>query len=71
MAFRWQRSAGWPSVRELGDLPAPAPPPDKLDRLADFIHAAEGSRDASLEAVRVRHDAVRDAIIASAAREES
>lgn len=58
------------SVRELSELPVRVPPPDQLDRMADLIVAAEWSRAASLEAVRVRHDVVRDAIIARAVAEE-
>ena len=60
------------SVRALGELPVAVPPPDELYRLADLIEAAEESRAAALEAVRLRHDVVRDAIIARAvAREEA
>lgn len=58
------------SVRELGDLPVPVPPRSELDRLAEFIEAADQSRAAALDAVRVRHDVMRDAIIASAAGKE-
>ena len=39
-------------------------------RSASLIEATEASRDAALNAVRVRHDLVRDAIIAAAAREK-
>ena len=59
------------SVRAIEEVPVPVPPRDELHRIADLIGAAEESRAASLEAVRVRHDVVRDAIIARAvAREE-
>ena len=58
------------SVRALGELPVPVPPPDELYRLAELIEAAEESRAAALEAVRLRHDVVRDAIIASVTGEE-
>ena len=51
------------SVTALGDLEVPVPPPDELRRLADLIEATEASRDAALEAARVRHDVLRDAIV--------
>ena len=58
------------SVRGLGELPVPVPPPDDVSRLTDLIEATEASRAAALEAVRLRHNVVRDAIIASATGEE-
>ena len=42
----------------------------ELSRLADLIEAIEASRDAAIEAVRVRHDVLRDAIIAAAVARE-
>ena len=51
------------SARALGDVPVVTPPARELHRLADLVEAAEGSRTAALEAVRVRHDVMRDAII--------
>ena len=60
------------SVRALRDVPVPVPRWDRLSRTAVLIEAAEESRAAALEAVRLRHDVVRDAIIARAvAREEA
>ena len=53
------------SVRALRDVPVPVPPRDRLYRTADLIEAAEESRAAALDAVRLRHDVVRDAIIAA------
>ena len=53
------------SVRALRDVPVPVPPWDRLSRTAVLIEAAEESRTAALEAVRLRHDVVRDAIIAA------
>ena len=58
------------SIRALSELPVPVPLPDELYRLADLIEAAEESRAAALEAVRLRHDVVRDAIIVSATGKE-
>ena len=55
------------SGRALGDVPVVAPPSHELHRLADLVEAAEASRAAALEAVRVRHDVLRDAIIGAAA----
>ncbi len=53
------------SARALSQVPVPKPPPDdELSRLAELIEAAEESRTAAIEAVRVRHDVLRDAIIA-------
>ena len=58
------------SAKALGEVPVPLPEPAELRHLASLIEATEASRDAALEAVRVRHDVVRDAIIASSAKEE-
>ena len=55
------------SARALGDVLVPVPPRPELSRLADLIEAAELSRDAALEALHVRHDVLRDAIIAEVA----
>ena len=55
------------SARALGDVPVVVPAPDELHRLADLIEATEASRAAALEAVRVRHDVLRDAIIGAVA----
>ena len=59
------------SVTDLGDVPVPALPSAELSRMANLIKAAEVSRNATIEAGRVRHDVLRDAIIAEAiARED-
>ena len=42
----------------------------ELSRLADLIEATEVSRNATIEAGRVRHDVLRDAIIAEAVARE-
>ena len=52
------------SAKALGEVQVPKPPPNELSRLAELIEAAEESRTAALEAVRARHDVLRDAIIA-------
>ena len=51
------------SARALGGMPVVVPPPGELRRLADLVDAATASRDAALEAVRARHDVVRDSVI--------
>ncbi len=51
------------SARALGEVPVVVPPLGELPRLADLVEAATASRDAALEAVRARHDVVRDAVI--------
>ncbi len=51
------------SARALGEVTVAVPGLAELRRLADLIDAAEASRDAALEALRVRHDVLRDAII--------
>ena len=54
------------SVRALRDVPIPARLwDDELYRFARLIEAAEESRAAAIEAVRLRHDVVRDAIFAA------
>ena len=55
------------SARALGDVPVVVPPASELHRLASLIEATEASREAALEAVRVRHDVLRDAIIGTVA----
>ena len=50
------------SARALSDVPVPTV--HDLHRLANLVEAAEVSRAADLEAMRVRHDLLRDAIIA-------
>ena len=52
------------SARALGDVPVPLPTAHDLHRLAILVEAAEVSRAADIEAMRVRHDLLRDAIIA-------
>jgi len=58
------------SAKALGEVPVPLSAPAELRRLAGLIEAREASRDAALEAVQARQDVVRDAIMASAAKEE-
>ena len=58
------------SATALGEVPVPLPPPAEVSRLADLIEATEASRDAAIEAARVRHDVLRDAIIAEAVARE-
>ena len=53
------------STRALGEVPVVVPPVAELHRMAKLVDAAADSRDAALEAVRVRHDVVRDAVIAA------
>lgn len=59
------------SARALGDVPIVVPDPDELRRLADLIEATEASREAAMEAVRVRHDVLRDSIMGAVAVPES
>ena len=55
------------SAKALGDVRVMAPPATELRRLADLIETAAVARAAAFEAVRVRHDVLRDAIIAAIA----
>ena len=55
------------SAKAMGEVPIPVPPRAELGRLADLVEVAELSRTTALEAVRARHDVLRDAIIAEAA----
>ena len=55
------------SARALGEVPVVVPPPGELPRLADLVEAATASREAALEAVRARHDVMRDSVIAAIA----
>ena len=55
------------SVTAVGDVPVPVLPKDELINMARLIEATEASRDAALEAVRFRHDILRDAIVAAVA----
>ena len=59
------------SARALGDVPVVVPPSGEMHRFADLIEATEASRTAALEAIRVRHDVLRDAIIAALAAPDS
>ena len=54
------------SARALGEVPVVVPSAGELPRLADLAEAAAASRRAALEAVRVRHDVIRDAVVAAA-----
>lgn len=55
------------SARALGGVPVVVPPSGELPRIADLVEAATASRDAALEAVRARHDVVRDSVISDIA----
>ena len=55
------------SAKALGEVPVAPPPTMELRRLVDLIETAAVSRAAAFEAVRVRHDVLRDAIIAAIA----
>lgn len=55
------------SAKALGGVSLSVPPAAELRRLVDLIEAAEASRAAALEAARIRHDVVRDAIIGAIA----
>ena len=55
------------SARALGEVPVVVPPPGELPGIADLVEASTASRDAALEAVRARHDVVRDSVIADIA----
>lgn len=59
------------SARALGDVQVAVPSASQLHRLADLIEATEASREAALEAVRLRHDVLRDAIIDAVAAPET
>ena len=59
------------SARALGDVPVVVPSVSELHGLADLIEATEASRNAALEAVRVRHVVLRDAIIGAVAAQDS
>ena len=59
------------SARALGEVPVVVPPAGELHGLADLIEATEASHEAALEAVRVRHVVLRDAIIAAVAAPDS
>ena len=59
------------SAKALGEVPVPLPASGELSRMPELVHAAEWSRETALEAVHLRHDLLRDAIIAEAiARED-
>lgn len=55
------------SAKALGAVPVTLPPAGDLRRLVGLIEASEASRDAALAAARIRHDVLRDAIIAAIA----
>ena len=52
------------SARSLGEVPVPLPSSRELRLMPDLILESEWSRETALEAVRARHDVLRDAIIA-------
>ena len=58
------------SAKALGEVPVPLPASGELWRMPYLVHAAEWSRETALEAVHLRHDVLRDAIIAEAVARE-
>ena len=55
------------SAKALGEVPVPLPASGELWRMPYLVHEAEWSRETALEAVHLRHDVLRDAIIAEIA----
>lgn len=55
------------SAKALGDIPFVAPPPGEVRRLVDLIEASDAAYDAAMEAARIRHEVLRDAIVAGVA----
>jgi len=55
------------SAKALGDVEVPVPPLVELRRLAGLIEASEGAHRLAIEAARIRHDVLRDSIIAEVA----
>lgn len=53
------------SARALGEVRAPLLPADQMRRIPDLIEATEVSRMEALEALRLRHNRLRDSIIAA------
>lgn len=53
------------SAKALGDVPIDLPSPLELRRLVGVIEASESAYDAALEAARIRHDVLKDSIIAA------
>lgn len=58
------------SAKALGDVPFVVPPPAELRRLAGLIEASEAAYDAALEAARIRHEVLRDAIVTRIAAQQ-
>ena len=58
------------SAKALGEVPVPLRASGELWRMPDLVHAAEWSRETALEAVHLRHDVLRDAIIGEAVARE-
>ena len=58
------------SAKALGEVPVPLRASRELWRMPDLVYAAEWSRETALEAVHLRHDVLRDAIIAEVAARE-
>ena len=53
------------SARALGEVRVPLLPDDQMRKFPNLIEATETSRMEALEALRLRHDRLRDSIIAS------
>lgn len=58
------------SVKALGNVPLMVPPPADLRRLVELIEASQETYDAAIEAARIRHEVLRDSIIAEVAAQE-
>ena len=52
------------SAKALGEIRVPLPPAEQMRRFPDLIEATETSRMEALQALRLRHDLLRDSIIA-------
>jgi len=58
------------SAKALGDVPLVAPPPGELRRLVGLIEASQAAYDAALDAARIRHEVLRDAIVTGIATQQ-
>jgi len=58
------------SAKALGDVPFVVPPAAELRRLVGLIEASEAAYDAALDAARIRHEVLRDAIVTGIATQQ-